>query len=242
MSILIIQLPARSRLSTDAAASEAGAAPASSGPKEFSYVLSLDGLSMARQGRCSAPMLPKADSVIAVMAITDLSWHRLTIPKAPAARLRAALASMLEESLLVDPDDMHLAVAPTAKSGQPSWVAACDHTWLTSQLMALEKAKVRVDRVVPGVSPDEPPSAYFHEHHPSDNADADSGSEVLLTWSTGEGVSTWPVAGSLSRALLPEPLPVQARFFATPPVASPAERWLGRAVTVQSQTEHLLLA
>jgi general secretion pathway protein L len=242
MSILIIQLPARSRLSTDAAASEAGAAPASSGPKEFSYVLSLDGLSMARQGRCSAPMLPKADSVIAVMAITDLSWHRLTIPKAPAARLRAALASMLEESLLVDPDDMHLAVAPTAKAGQPSWVAACDHTWLTSQLMALEKAKVRVDRVVPGVSPDEPPSAYFHEHHPSDNADADSGSEVLLTWSTGEGVSTWPVAGSLSRALLPEPLPVQARFFATPPVASPAERWLGRAVTVQSQTEHLLLA
>ena len=37
-------------------------------------------------------------------------------------------------------------------------------------------------------------------------------------------------------------MPVQTRFFATPPVASPAERWLGRAVTVQSPTEHLLLA
>lgn len=242
MSILIIQLPARSRLSADAAASEAGAAPASAGPKEFSFVLSLDGLSMARQGRCSAPMLPKADSVVAVMAVTDISWHNLTIPKAPAARLRAALASMLEEALLVDADDMHLAIAPTAKAGQPSWVAACDHTWLTGQLMALEKAKVRVDRVVPGVSPDEPPSAYFHEHHEAGVSDTDNGAEMLLTWSTGEGVSTWPVAGSLARTLLPEPLPVQARFFATPPVASPAERWLGRAVTVQSQTEHLLLA
>jgi general secretion pathway protein L len=242
MSILIIQLPARSRLSADAAAPEAGAAPASSGPKEFSYVLSLDGLSMARQGRCSAPMLPKADSVVAVMAVTDISWHNMVIPKAPAARLRAALASMLEDALLVDPEDMHLAIAPTAKAGQAGWVAACDHTWLTSQLMALEKAKVRVDRVVPGVSPDEPPSAYFHEHYAVGVSDADSGSDMLLTWSTGEGVSTWPAAGSLARSLLPDPLPVQARFFATPPVASPAERWLGRAVTVQSQTEHMLLA
>lgn len=242
MSILIIQLPARVRLSADAAASEAGAAPASAVPKEYSYVLSLDGLSVSRQGRCTAPMLPKADSVIAVMAATDLSWHSLVLPKAPAARLRAALASMLEDALLTDPEDMHLAVAPLPKVGAPTWVAACDHTWLTSQLMALEKAKIRIERVVPGVSPDEPPSAYFHELNESGGTDSESGAEVLLTWSSGDGVATWPMTGSLSRALLPDPLPVQARFFATPPVASPAERWLGRAVTVQSQGEHLLLA
>ena len=245
MSILIIQLPARTRLSADANASEGGAAPAAATPREYQYVLSLDGMAIARQGRCTAPMLPKADSTVAVMAATDLSWHRLTLPKAPAARLRAALASMLEESLLADPDDMHLAVAPMYKVGQPTWVAACDHTWLTSQLMALEKAKIRVERVVPSVAPDEPPSAYFHELHELHDAgqsDADAGGEMLLTWSTPDGVATWPVAGSLSRALLPDPLPVQARFYATPPVASPAERWLGRAVTVQSQADHLLMA
>lgn len=242
MSILIIQLPARARLSADAEASEAGAAPSSAVPREYNYVLSVDGLSLSRQGRCTAPMLPKADSVIAVMAATDLSWHRLTLPKAPAARLRAALASMLEDALLDDPEEMHLAVAPMAKVGTPTWVAACDHTWLTSQLMALEKAKIRIERVVPGVSPDEPPSAYFHELNESAGTDSESGAEVLLTWSTADGVATWPMTGSLSRALLPDPLPVQARFFATPPVASPAERWLGRAVTVQSQAEHLMLA
>lgn len=242
MSILIIQLPARSRLSTDASASEAGAAPTAAVPKEYSYVLSADGMSIARQGRCAAPMLPKADSVVAVMASTDLSWHRLPLPKAPAARLRAALAGMLEEALLIDPDDVHLAVAPMAKAGQPCWIAACDHTWLTSQLMALEKAKIRVERVVPAVAPDEPPSAYFHESEESPSSDAESGSEMLLTWSTPDGVATWPASGTLARALLPDPLPVQARFFATPPVASPAERWLGRAVTVQSPADHLLLS
>jgi general secretion pathway protein L len=242
MSILIIQLPARSRLSADAAASEAGAGPTAAAPKEYSYVLSADGMAISRQGHCAAPMLPKADSVVAVMAATDLSWHRLTLPKAPAARLRAALAGMLEEALLVDPDDMHLAVAPAGKAGQPCWIAACDHTWLTSQLMALEKAKVRVERVVPAVAPDDPPTAYFHELEESVTTDAESGSETLLTWSTPDGVATWPTAGTLARSLLPDPLPVQARFFATPPVASPAERWLGRAITVQSQADHLLLA
>lgn len=240
MSILIIQLPTRSRQVIDPAVAEA--ALASSGPKEYSYVLSADGLSVSRQGRCVAAMLPRADSVIAVMPPTDLSWHRVNVPKAPAARMRAALAGMLEEALLDDPEELHLALAPQAKAGQPAWVAACDHTWLTSQLMALEKAKLRVDRVVPAVAPDEPATAYFHEAHASPVEDNESVAAVLLTWSTADGVSTWPVAGSLARGLLPEPLPVQARFFATPPVASPAERWLGRAVTVQTQAEHLLMA
>jgi general secretion pathway protein L len=242
MSILIIQLPARSRLSAGVSASEAGAAPTAAAPKEYSYALSADGMAVARQGRCTAPMLPKADSVVAVMAATDLSWQRLTLPKAPAARLRAALAGMLEEVLLVDPEDTHLAIGPMAKVGQPSWIAVCDHTWLTSQLMALEKAKIRVDRVVPAVAPDDPPTAYFHELEGEASSDAESGSDMLLTWSTPEGVATWPTAGSLARSLLPDPLPIQARFFATPPVASPAERWLGRAITVQSHADHLLLA
>lgn len=240
MSILIIQLPTRSRQVIDPAAAES--APASSGPKEYSYVLSADGLSVSRQGRCVANMLPRADSVIAVMPPTDLSWHRVNVPKAPAARMRAALAGMLEEALLDDPEDLHLALAPQAKPGHAAWVAACDHTWLTSQLMALEKAKLRIDRVVPAVAPDEPATAYFHEAHANPVEGSESVATGLLTWSTADGVSTWPVAGSLARSLLPEPLPVQARFFATPPVASPAERWLGRAVTVQTQGEHLLLS
>jgi general secretion pathway protein L len=242
MSILILQLPARSRLSADLVAAEPMSSAALA-TKEYAYVLSADGQTVARQGRCALSMVPRADTVVAVMAPTDISWHRLTVPKAPAARLRAALASMLEDALLTDPEDMHLALAPSTKAGQPSWIAACDHTWLTSQLMLLEKAKLRVDRVAPAVWPDEPATGYFHEVHEADSGGAqDRGLEVVLTWSTLDGVASWPLTGGLARALVPEALPPQSRFFATPQVASPAERWLGQAVTVQTQSEHLLQA
>lgn len=240
MSFLILQLPARARLSANAAESESAATPSS--PREYAYVLSPDGQAVARHGRCVANMLPRADMVIAVMAPTDVSWHRLDLPKAPGGRLRAALAGMLEDALLDDPDNLHYAVDPMGRPGSPSWVAVCDHTWLTSQLMALEKAKIRIQRVVPAVCPDEPATAYFHEASWGEDASEDATSDVLLTWSTSDGVATWPIVGGLARALLPDPVPDQIRFFATPPVASPAERWLGRVVTVQTQAEHLILA
>ena len=137
---------------------------------------------------------------------------------------------------------MHLAVEPNAKAGELTWVAACDHTWLTGQLMALEKAKVRVERVVPAVWPDAPETAYFHELHDTDGAEREGGIELMLTWSTREGVATWPMSGTLARALLPEPLPAGTRCFATPAAAAPAERWLGHAVHAQTQAEHLLQA
>lgn len=141
MSLLIIQLPARARLRTEAEQEAAEVSPAAAGPREFGYVLSNDGVSVVRHGHCTAPMLPRAETVVAVMPAQDLSWHRVTLPKAPAGRLRAALAGLLEEALLDDPDDLHLAVAPLAKAGQPTWVAACDHTWLTGLMMSLEKAR-----------------------------------------------------------------------------------------------------
>lgn len=243
MSILILQLPARSRLSADLVAAEPTSSAALA-TKEYAYVLSVDGQTVARQGRCALSMVPRADTVVAVMAPTDISWHRLTVPKAPAARLRAALASLLEEALLTDPEEMHLALAPGAKAGQPAWIAACDLTWLTGQLMLLEKAKLRVDRVAPAVWPDEPATGYFHEVHEAADAEGaqDKGLGIILTWSTLDGVASWPLTGGLARALVPESLPPQTRFFATPQVASPAERWLGQAVTVQTQAEHLLQA
>ncbi len=243
MSTLIIQLPAHQRLTSDVATAEAsGGGSASS--REYFYVLTANGQSVVRQGVSPAPMLPPADVVIAVMAPTDISWHRLTLPKAPAARLRQALGSILEEQLLEDPDDVHMAVAPSARAGEPTWVAVCNHQVLTAHLMALEKAKVRVGRVVPAVWPDAPATGYFHELHytHADVTQGDRGIELMLTWSSTDGVATWPLAGSLSRSLLADPLPPGTRFFSTPSAAAPAERWLGQVVSTQTQSEHLLQA
>lgn len=242
MSTLIIQLPAHQRLSTDPAAADATTGASSSGAREYAYVLTTNGQSITRQGVGPAASLPRAETVIAVTAPTDVSWHRLPLPKAPSARLRQALGSILEDQLLDDPDDVHLAIAPGPRAAEPTWVAACNHTWLTGHLVALEKAKVRVTRVVPAVWPDEPAAGYFHELHDTQGDHREGGLELMLTWSTTEGVATWPLGGSLARALVPEALPPGTRFYATPAAAAPAERWLGHAVTAQTTSEHLLQA
>src|SRR3990167_9685886 len=128
MSILVVQIPERQRLSARGGLAPEGAA--SGMATEYAYVTSPDALVMTGQGEAAASLLPKAATVIAMLADTDVSWHRITLPKAPAARLRAALVGVMEEAILEDIAHTHLAVAPDASPGQPSWVAAIDRAWL----------------------------------------------------------------------------------------------------------------
>ena len=101
--------------------------------------------------------------MVAVLADTDVSWHRITLPKAPAARLRAALVGVLEEALLEDADDVHLALAPQAVRRPADLGRRGRPAWLRGELAALEKADVFVDRVVPMAWPDDPPIGHFAE-------------------------------------------------------------------------------
>ncbi|MEP7102010.1 MAG: type II secretion system protein GspL, partial [Burkholderiales bacterium] len=160
MSTLVVQIPPRSRLHSSASGAEPEASRLAT---DYVYVSSPDGLALEAQGHCAAALLPKATTVIAVLADADVSWHRITLPKAPAARLRAALGGVLEDALLEDADDVHLALAPAATAGQPTWVAAVSRRWLRAELAALEKAEVFVDRVVPMAWPDDPPIGHFAE-------------------------------------------------------------------------------
>jgi general secretion pathway protein L len=237
MSTLVIQIPPRPRLR---ASSQAPAGADGTGT-EYVYAMSPDGLSMATHGRCAASLLPKASVVVAVLADTDVSWHRITLPKAPAARLRAALTGVLEEALLDDAEGVHLAVAPEATAGQPTWIAAVDRLWLTGELAALEKAQVFVDRVVPVAWPDDPPTGHFAES--SADPQAARGSEgVTLSWAHHDGVALFSLQGTLARALLPQPLPEGARWSATPAAATTAERWLGNPITVMTPAQRALQA
>src|SRR4051794_27730031 len=117
MSTLVLQLPERRRLRAGAA-DEAGAAGARR--REYSYATSDDGIELDAHGDAAAALLPKRSVVIAVVQEADVSWHRITLPKAPASRLRAALVGVLEEALLDDAEGVHLAVAPLAVAGQPT--------------------------------------------------------------------------------------------------------------------------
>ena len=237
MSILVVQIPERQRLS---ARGGPEAAPVASGlGTEYAYVTSPDGLMLSSQGEASAALLPKAGTVVAMLADTDVSWHRITLPKAPAGRLRAALTGVLEEALLEDAESVHLAVAPGATAGQPTWVAAVDRHWLRAELSALEKADVFVDRIVPSSWPDDPPSGHFAETR---TEVLGPGQGVMLHWAHAEGVASIRLQGGLSRALIPRPAPPGTRWSATPGAAASAEQWLGMPVNVMARPERALQA
>ena len=239
MSTLVVQIPERQRL--HASGSRGTPAEASGLGTEYQHVTSPDGLALEAQGQCAASLLPKATTVVAVLADADVSWHRITLPKAPPARLRAALGGLLEEALLEDTDDVHLALAPAAIAGQPTWLAAVSRRWLRAELAALEKAEVFVDRVVPMSWPDDPPIGHFAETRVDPGGPAQGIAHgIALNWAHPDGVASVRLQGGLARALVPSPAPAETRWSATPGAAAAAEQWLGAPVRVMAPGQRLL--
>lgn len=231
MSILVVKIPPRDRLQPGRAE------PVERSASDYAYVLSSDGLAVSGAGRCAPALLPKADTVVAVLADTDVSWQRITLPRAPAARLRAALVGVLEEALLEDAEALHLAVAPGAAAGQPTWIAATPRAWLALHLATLEAAGLGVERVLPSAWPDEAALGHFAEPLQGD-ADA----APVLTWADADGVLTLGLNGGLARQMLPQWQATAARWSATPAAAGAAEQWLGAPVQVLSDDERTLQA
>lgn len=237
MSTLVILIPERQRLRARSAGSEE--ANGSRSGQEYVYAMSPDGLALQAEGQCAAALLPKATHVVAVLSDTDVAWHRITLPKAPAARLRAALDGVLEEALLDEPEAVHLAIAPLAVPGEATWIAAVEKRWLRAELAALEKAEVFVDRVVPMAWPDDPPMGHFAETH----ADAHGPVQgIALNWAHVDGMASVRLQGGLARTLVPTPAPAGTRWSASPGAAAAAEQWLGAPVNVMSRGQRLLQA
>ncbi len=234
MSTLVLQLPEHPRLAAHRDGRTVGERR-----RDYAYVTSDDGIEFEALGETAAALLPKRSEIIAVVRECDVSWHRVTLPRAPAAKLRAALVGLLEDALLDDVENVHLAVAPQAVAGQPTWIAAVDKAWLQEELGALEKAGVFVDRVVPAAWPDDPPVGHFHAEG---QASADAAPAIVLTWAHTEGVATLRLDSGLIRTVLPNPAPPTTRWSASPTAAVAAEHWLGAPVTVMPLEQRLLQA
>jgi general secretion pathway protein L len=199
-------------------------------------VLSADGLQVTAHGRAQLSLLPRADNVVAVLADSDLSWHRITLPKAPAAKLRAALGGVLEDQLLEDEAALHLALAPGARPGEPVWVAAVHKSWLRAELEKLESAGLGVERVLPPSWPGDAAMGHFFEPPSGDPA------RMMLCHADDSGLRLLRLQGSLARSLLPAADAQPTTWTAEPAVAAPAERWLGSSVSVQTAAERALQA
>lgn len=131
---------------------------------EYSYALTADGHTALRHATAPAPLLPEptrpGGEVVAVVPARALSWHKVQLPPGlpvgagqQTPRLRAALEGLLEDRVLDDAAQLHFALQPGARAGEPAWVAVCDRAWLRENLQALEAAGRRVARVVPEFAP-----------------------------------------------------------------------------------------
>lgn len=232
MSTLVITLPARSR-----------DAPAPAGtPVEYAYAIGTIGGAPRAQGRAAAAALPRAQAVVLVVPPTELSWHRLALPRAPAARLRVALGALLEEHLLDDDEQVHLAVEPGARAGAPAWIAAVHRPWLKAHLAALEHTGASIDRVVPQLWPAAPARGHFFEGGGAVAEAASTDARAWLALADADGVQCLPLASGLARACQARWRAHAASWSALPAVAGAAERWLGAPVTVCSDAEAALRA
>ena len=242
MALLVILLPPPPRADAVALAE----------PAPLAWLLSPDGLTLTRQGESAPALCPKADSVVVVLPAISVAWHHPSAPRAPANRLRAALGGVLEEQLLADDEQVHLALAPGVQPGAPVWVAALHKPWLLAHLAALAAAGLVVDRLVPALAPvlrpagaalaasDNTASGHFFSAAAADGAagaDAD-----WLALSDADGALCLPLSGALARTLQARWSARGAVFSATPAAAAAAEHWLSAPVAVRSAAELALAA
>jgi general secretion pathway protein L len=230
MPTLIILLPAQPRI-----AASPGDGPAV--PDEYDYLVTADEQRVSEQGRAMADELPHAAQAVVVLRPGDVAFQRVDIPKAPAARLRAALAAVMEDALLEDEFDVHLAVAPGAKPGTTDWVAVTNRRWLRAQLEALEAANVQVDTAVPAWWPDEGAAGHIFRRAGGEEA------ELMLAWRDEHGAICVPLASEVARALvtaLAEDTPV--RWTASPEAAAVASQYVGSPVAAVTDAEQALRA
>lgn len=111
-------------------------------------LLGADGQVQAR-GREQPALLPRGARVVAIVDAQDATLLAAALPALPAARLQAALAGALEDRLLQDPAQLHLAVGPAGPDGATGLACAVRGAALQQAMADLAAAGVEPQQIVP---------------------------------------------------------------------------------------------
>lgn len=166
-------------------AAPAGAA-AEATPSAWHWVRVDDAGTVLAQGRAPAEglaALGRGERVALVVPTGWLAWHAVALPAGRAARTPPALAGLLEEALLDDPQRLHWAVGPAAPDGR-TWVAAVREDRLQAAVAAAQAPGWTVERLVAESHPLPTPVLWVHA---LDGA-------ALAVLAGPDGVATVPLA------------------------------------------------
>lgn len=216
------------------------------------YALSAEGQTVQQQGSLAwsqwPAMAPKSQDLTLVLPMSALAWHRVTLPPgslprawtAPqaSARLRAILEGVLEERLLEEPANVHLALQPSPSGVSQPWVVACDKAWLKAWVDALSQSQQALKRIVPELTPAQLQQGLYVQ------GDADQAKLACLLDSpdAGPAIVHAPLGSSIQTLLASDPFWKERRLLAEPAVAALAEQAIGQEVILQQRGERLLQA
>ncbi|NBW49608.1 MAG: general secretion pathway protein GspL [Betaproteobacteria bacterium] len=190
-----------------------------------------------------APAISGNAETVLIIPVAALSWHRVSLPPGLLGRngqarnpskLRAVLEGLLEDQLLDEPAQLHLAVQANAGEAAALWVAACQKGWLKNTLSTLTGAGHTVRRIVPEWAPlrlaDTPSTLWLTGE--AENAE--------LVWADHTGVHRRFVTRSTAGpGMAPAGWPTDVPAYAEPACAAVAEQLLHREATVQHRAQRL---
>ncbi len=207
--------------------------PANESSTAVEYLRLDAGAHGAETGYAQLALLPRVAQSIGVWPAERLSLLAVRLPAMPQARWQAALAGALEDRLLGDIAQQHLAAGPRETDGGLRWAACCERSALRAALQQVEQAGREVSRVVPESALLEPGWACLQRLDES---------RLRLLWRDAAGEAAWlhlqaddqtPACPLAPEGVLCEPglEDLARRWFGAQAPLQPCDRgqWLARA-------------
>lgn len=205
-----------------------------------------NGWEVTSSGQSILQELPHAAKTIGVLMPNDVAWHRVLVPKVHVSRLKAALFGLLEEQLLGESHEIHLARSRFATIGHRGWIASIYLAHLNSCIANLQHAGHHLDAVVPLFEPRDDldliskndPDLILDQVTPTNiHVQLGNHSKWELVVSSSEGIICLPCNAPMVQSWKDDPSTI---WSAEPELASDVGHWLGREPTPLAKVDRLL--